>query len=90
MRNVVATAHRLLTTIQSVTKFGLPPPCVGLRRPAGRWLNGVGPPNVAEVGGMLLGPILLLVVVPAVGLLFLGRDNAPPPPQPAGRMIPDD
>jgi hypothetical protein len=38
---------------------------------------------------MLLGPILLLVVVPAFGLLFLGRDDTPPPAEPASRMIPD-
>jgi cobalt-zinc-cadmium resistance protein CzcA len=31
------------------------------------------------VGGMLLGPILLLVVVPALQMLFLGRDRDPEP-----------
>jgi hypothetical protein len=31
------------------------------------------------VGGMLLGPILLLVVVPALQMLFLGRERDPEP-----------
>ncbi|HTR85871.1 MAG TPA: CusA/CzcA family heavy metal efflux RND transporter [Reyranella sp.] len=31
------------------------------------------------VGGMLLGPIMLLVVVPALSLLFLGKDDGPRP-----------
>jgi cobalt-zinc-cadmium resistance protein CzcA len=40
------------------------------------------------VGGMLIGPIIMLVVVPAVQTLFLGRDSAaspasPVPPAPA-------
>jgi len=30
------------------------------------------------VGGMLVGPIMLLVVVPALRMVFLGRDNRPP------------
>src|SRR6202043_1022707 len=38
------------------------------------------------VGGMLLGPVLLLVVVPALQMLLLGRDRDPEPwtPQAAG------
>jgi heavy metal efflux system protein len=39
------------------------------------------------VGGMVIGPIMLLVVVPAMQMLFLGRDRAAPPPEehrPAG------
>jgi len=38
------------------------------------------------VGGMFLGPILLLVVVPALQMLLLGRDSEPPPwtPQATG------
>ena len=35
------------------------------------------------VGGMLVGPILLLVVVPAVRMLFLGRRQDPEPWTPA-------
>jgi cobalt-zinc-cadmium resistance protein CzcA len=35
------------------------------------------------VGGMLIGPIMLLVIVPALQITFLGRENvtAPQPPQ---------
>jgi cobalt-zinc-cadmium resistance protein CzcA len=66
--------------------------CIGLLPTA--MSTGIGsqvqkPLATVVVGGMLLGPILLLVVVPAVGLLFLGRANTPPPERPAGRMIPD-
>ncbi len=35
------------------------------------------------VGGMLAGPILLLVVVPALQTYFLGKDTAPQPPSAA-------
>jgi cobalt-zinc-cadmium resistance protein CzcA len=35
------------------------------------------------VGGMLIGPIMLLVVVPALRMLFLGNDNAATPEAPA-------
>jgi heavy metal efflux system protein len=34
------------------------------------------------VGGMLIGPIMLLVVVPALQITFLGGDRAAPAPQP--------
>ena len=34
------------------------------------------------VGGMLIGPILLLVVVPALRMMFLGEDDAPAPEAP--------
>ena len=34
------------------------------------------------VGGMLIGPIMLLVVVPAIQTLFLGSGDAPEPPSP--------
>jgi heavy metal efflux system protein len=37
------------------------------------------------VGGMLLGPIMLLVVVPALRMMFLGGDNASTPEEPAER-----
>ena len=66
--------------------------CIGLFPTA--ISHGIGsqvqrPLATVVVGGMLLGPILLLVVVPAVGLLFLNRDNTPLPERPAGRLIPD-
>jgi cobalt-zinc-cadmium resistance protein CzcA len=32
------------------------------------------------VGGMLLGPVMLLLAVPALRMMFLGRDNHPNPP----------
>ena len=35
------------------------------------------------VGGMLIGPIMLLVVVPALQSLFLGRGDETPPAEPA-------
>jgi cobalt-zinc-cadmium resistance protein CzcA len=38
------------------------------------------------VGGMLIGPVMLLVVVPAVRMLFLGREGGP---QAANRGGPD-
>jgi cobalt-zinc-cadmium resistance protein CzcA len=30
------------------------------------------------VGGMLVGPIMLLIVVPALQVIFLGHDKNPP------------
>jgi len=40
------------------------------------------------VGGMLLGPIMLLVVVPALQLVFLGKQGGaePKPKLPTGRL----
>jgi cobalt-zinc-cadmium resistance protein CzcA len=35
------------------------------------------------VGGMLIGPIVLLVVTPALQMLFLGRDSSSTPDEPA-------
>jgi hypothetical protein len=29
------------------------------------------------VGGMLVGPVMLLLAVPALRMIFLGRDNNP-------------
>ena len=40
------------------------------------------------VGGMFLGPILLLVVVPALQMLFLGRDQDPEPWTPSAKSAP--
>ena len=34
------------------------------------------------VGGMLIGPVMLLVIVPALQSYFLGREIAPEPPRP--------
>ena len=31
------------------------------------------------VGGMLIGPVMLLVIVPALQSYFLGRENTPEP-----------
>jgi cobalt-zinc-cadmium resistance protein CzcA len=40
------------------------------------------------VGGMLIGPVMLLVIVPALQTLLLdrARRGAPPPPEPDGRQ----
>jgi cobalt-zinc-cadmium resistance protein CzcA len=53
--------------------------CIGLLPAA--MSTGIGsqvqrPLATVVVGGMLLGPVLLLIVVPAVGLLFLGGGTA--------------
>jgi cobalt-zinc-cadmium resistance protein CzcA len=39
------------------------------------------------VGGMLIGPTMLLLVVPAVRMLFLGKDRKPETSKPAGGAI---
>ena len=36
------------------------------------------------VGGMLVGPVMLLLAVPALRMMFLGRDNNPPSVAPLG------
>ncbi len=59
--------------------------CIGLLPAAAS--HGIGsqvqrPLATVVVGGMLLGPILLLVVVPALQLVFLGKE---PSPRPAGQ-----
>jgi cobalt-zinc-cadmium resistance protein CzcA len=56
--------------------------CIGLLPAA--MSTGIGsqvqrPLATVVVGGMLLGPIIMLVVVPAVQTLFLGRDRPAPP-----------
>jgi heavy metal efflux system protein len=63
--------------------------CIGLLPAA--LSTGIGsqvqrPLATVIVGGMLIGPILLLLVVPALQSYFLGRETAPGPstnPQPA-------
>jgi cobalt-zinc-cadmium resistance protein CzcA len=57
--------------------------CIGLLPAA--VATGIGsqvqrPLATVIVGGMLLGPIMLLVVVPALSLLFLGKDEGGPGP----------
>ena len=44
---------------------------------------GTGIRATVVVGGMLIGPIVLLVVTPALQMLFLGKDETPPPEEPA-------
>ena len=57
--------------------------CIGLLPAA--ISTGIGsqvqrPLATVVVGGMLIGPIMLLVVVPALQTLFLGRDDRGAPP----------
>jgi cobalt-zinc-cadmium resistance protein CzcA len=65
--------------------------CIGLVPAA--FSTGIGsqvqrPLATVVVGGMLLGPIMLLVVVPALQLVFLReqKPGAPPPTPPTGRL----
>jgi heavy metal efflux system protein len=56
--------------------------CIGLLPAA--MSHGIGsqvqrPLATVVVGGMLIGPIVLLVVTPALQMLFLGRDDSSPP-----------
>jgi heavy metal efflux system protein len=66
--------------------------CIGLLPAA--LSTGIGsqvqrPLATVVVGGMLIGPIILLVVVPALQVMFLGREDDPPtPPQPAEQEQP--
>jgi heavy metal efflux system protein len=68
--------------------------CIGLLPAAVS--TGIGsqvqrPLATVVVGGMLIGPIIMLVVVPAVQTLFLGRDRpAPPAPVPANAVQPNE
>jgi cobalt-zinc-cadmium resistance protein CzcA len=61
--------------------------CIGLLPAA--LSTGIGsqvqrPLATVIVGGMLFGPFMLLVVVPALSMVFLGRDDAPAPGPAAG------
>jgi len=65
--------------------------CIGLVPAA--FSSGIGsqvqrPLATVVVGGMLLGPIMLLVVVPALQLVFLRKESGavPDPKLPAGRL----
>jgi cobalt-zinc-cadmium resistance protein CzcA len=56
--------------------------CIGLLPAAVS--NGIGsqvqkPLAVVVVGGMLVGPVIMLVVVPALQTLFLGSGDEPAP-----------
>ena len=68
--------------------------CIGLLPAAVS--TGIGsqvqrPLATVVVGGMLIGPIIMLVAVPAVQTLFLGRDRpAPPAPAPAHAAQPTE
>jgi cobalt-zinc-cadmium resistance protein CzcA len=68
--------------------------CIGLLPAAVS--TGIGsqvqrPLATVVVGGMLIGPIIMLAVVPAVQTLFLGRDRpAPPEPAPATAVQPNE
>ena len=58
--------------------------CIGLLPAA--LSTGIGsqvqrPLAAVIVGGMLIGPVMLLVIVPALQSYFLGRENAPEPPR---------
>jgi len=60
--------------------------CIGLLPAA--MSTGIGsqvqrPLATVVVGGMLIGPIVLLVVTPALQMLFLGRDSSSTPDEPA-------
>jgi len=61
--------------------------CIGLLPAA--LSTGIGsqvqrPLATVIVGGMLIGPVMLLVIVPALQSYFLGREIAPEPPRPQG------
>ena len=63
--------------------------CIGLLPAAVS--TGIGsqvqrPLATVVVGGMLIGPIMLLVVVPALQTLFLGREHRPTPETEAGAV----
>jgi len=68
--------------------------CIGLLPAA--MSTGIGsqvqrPLATVVVGGMLIGPIIMLVAVPAVQTLFLGRDRpAPPAAAPASAAQPSE
>jgi heavy metal efflux system protein len=64
--------------------------CIGLLPAAVS--TGIGsqvqrPLATVVVGGMFIGPIILLVVVPALQILILGRSEQPPPSEPDALQI---
>ena len=65
--------------------------CIGLLPAAVS--TGIGsqvqrPLAAVVVGGMLIGPIMLLVVVPALRMMFLGREGDPQATNAAGQPSP--
>jgi cobalt-zinc-cadmium resistance protein CzcA len=65
--------------------------CIGLLPAA--ISTGIGsqvqrPLATVVVGGMLIGPVIMLVVVPALQVMFLGSGGGPRPAQPAEREQP--
>jgi heavy metal efflux system protein len=65
--------------------------CIGLLPAAVS--SGVGsqvqrPLATVVVGGMLIGPIIMLVVVPALQILFMGRSIEPEAAHPAESLTP--
>jgi cobalt-zinc-cadmium resistance protein CzcA len=70
----VAATHRMRPMLMTALSA-----CIGLFPAA--ISTGIGsqvqkPLATVVVGGMLIGPIMLLVVVPALRMLFLGRERA--------------
>jgi heavy metal efflux system protein len=77
---VEAMSHAATTRMRPLLMTSLSA-CLGLLPAA--LSTGVGsqvqrPLATVIVGGMLLGPVLLLIVVPALQMLFLGRDTGEP------------
>jgi heavy metal efflux system protein len=65
--------------------------CIGLLPAA--ISTGIGsqvqrPLATVVVGGMLVGPIMLLVVVPALRMMFLGREHGPETSEGSGHPVP--
>ena len=65
--------------------------CIGLLPAA--ISTGIGsqvqrPLATVVVGGMLVGPIMLLVVVPALRMMFLGREHGPETSEGSGQPVP--
>jgi heavy metal efflux system protein len=93
MRTVEAMYHAAEQRMRPMLMTALSA-CIGLLPAAVS--TGIGsqvqrPLATVVVGGMLIGPIIMLVVVPAVQTLFLGRDRpVPPAPVPASAAAPNE
>ncbi|MBV8745920.1 MAG: efflux RND transporter permease subunit, partial [Xanthobacteraceae bacterium] len=86
----VAATHRMRPMLMTALSA-----CIGLFPAA--ISTGIGsqvqkPLATVVVGGMLIGPIMLLVVVPALRMLFLGRErpDATSQPTPGGALVPGE
>src|SRR5262249_11819196 len=82
-----ATSHAFTERMRPVLMMGLSA-CIGLLPAA--LSTGIGsqvqrPLATVVVGGMLIGPIILLVVVPALQMMFVGPEDGPTAPSPAGQ-----